>query len=126
MPTTDRICHKLAAAVFMAVLSTSAIGGHPLEDAAYEASNLCAEIDGVTTLDECMRTTSPSPHRAPAKAALLRMLKAREAFMKECDTERGTLRKCQEQADLYIFTGPLRDFKWTVEYLDRVPPSARR
>jgi hypothetical protein len=125
MPSTDKICHMLAA-VFFGVFSTAAIGAHPLEIAADEAATLCAKI-GINSLDGCAETVAPSPDRPAAKAALQRMYKARTAFMQECDTGRGTLRKCQEQADLYIWTGILRgEPPWTVEYLDRVPPSAAR
>lgn len=91
---------------------------HPLEDAAYEAAALCVRVDGVEALEQCMSTTSPSPHRAPARAALQRMFKARAAFMRECDTGH-MLARCQEQAELYIWAGASRDFKWAVQYLDR-------
>jgi hypothetical protein len=97
---------------------------HPLEDAAHEAMALCARLDGVETIDQCMSNVAPSPDRPAAKAALLRLFKARTAFMREC--ERGGLR-CEEQADLYTWAGISRDFSWTVVRTDQpLPPPAQR
>jgi DNA gyrase/topoisomerase IV subunit A len=98
---------------------------HPLEDAAHEAMALCTRLDGVETIDQCMRTTSPSPDRQAAKAALQQLFKERNAFMRQCDAGRN-FGWCQEQADLYTLAGIYRDFKWTVQHLDRVPPHQRR
>lgn len=120
MARTDKFCHLALTVLVMCLASAAA--AHPLEDAAHEAATLCARVDGVEALEQCANTTSPSEHRAPAKAALQRMFKARAAFMRECDTERGMLARCQEQADLYIWAGASRDFKWTVQYLDEPAP----
>jgi hypothetical protein len=102
-------------------IAAGAAAAHPLEDAAHEAMALCARVDGVETIDQCMSTTSQSEHRPPARAALQRLFKARTAFMRACDTGGGLVR-CQEQADLYILAGTMRDFRWTVEHLDRPAP----
>lgn len=102
---------------------TTAASAHPLEDAAHEALTLCARMDGVETIEQCMGTASPSPYRAQAKEALQRLFNERAAFMKLCDTGRGMLERCQEQADLFIWTGTLRDFKWAVQHLDQ--PASR-
>jgi hypothetical protein len=104
--------------VTLALLSGAATA-HPLEDAAHQAMALCARVDGVETIDQCMSTTSQSEHRVPARAALQRLFKARSAFMGECG---GGVVRCQEQADLYIWAGTMRDFRWTVEHLDRPAP----
>ncbi len=116
MARTDNFCHSALTVLVMCLASAAA--AHPLEDAAHEAATLCTRIDGIETVDECMGTTSPSPHRAPAKEALQRMFKARIAFMRGCDTGRGMLARCQEQADLHIWAGASRDFKWAVQHLD--------
>jgi hypothetical protein len=84
---------------------------------------LCARVDGVETIDQCMSTTSQSEHRPPARAALQRLFKARSAFMRDCE---GLVR-CQEQADLYILAGIFRDFSWTVVRMGQpLPPPAQR
>jgi hypothetical protein len=125
MAMTDKFRH-MALTVLVGCLSGAA-AGHPLEDAAYQAMSLCARVDGVETLDQCGATIAPSPDRPAAKAALQRMFKARIAFMAQCDTGRGTLDRCQEQADLYIWAGISRDFSWTVIHLDQpLPPPAQR
>lgn len=120
MAMTDKFRH-IALTVFVGCLSGAA-AAHPLEDAAYHAATMCKAIDGVETIEQCMVTTSQSPNRAPARAALQILFKARTAFMRECDTGRGSLGQCQEQADLYIWAGTMRDFRWTVEHLDRPAP----
>jgi len=88
---------------------------HPLEDAAHEAMSLCSRIEGIETLEKCMTTTAPSPIRPIAKAAVQKLFKERSVFMRDCDTGRN-FGLCQEQADLYVWAGISRDFKWTVEY----------
>ena len=100
-------------------LSGAAASAHQLEDSAHEAMALCARLDGVETIDQCIGNVAPSPERPAAKAALLRLFKARTAFMRECG---AGLVRCQEQADLYIWAGISRDFRWTVEHLDRPAP----
>jgi hypothetical protein len=105
-------------------IAAGAASAHPLEDAAHEAMALCARVEGVETIDECMSTTSQSEHRPPARAALQRLFKARTAFMRDCAS--GIMR-CQEQADLYVWSGISRDFSWTVVRMDRpLPPPALR
>jgi hypothetical protein len=103
------------------MLASGMASAHPLEDAAHEAMALCARVDGVETIDQCMGTTSQSEHRAPARAALQRLFKARSAFMRDCE---GGIFRCQEQADLYIWAGISQNFKRTVEYLDRPTPQS--
>jgi hypothetical protein len=110
-----------ALTIFVTLALAGAAAAHPLEDAAHDAMALCARVDGVETIDQCMRTTSQSEHRPPARAALQRLFKARTAFMRDCDTGSGLVR-CQEQADLYVWGGTMRDFRWTVEHLDRPAP----
>jgi hypothetical protein len=120
-----RMANALTIFVTFAI-AAGAASAHPLEDAAHEAMALCARVDGVETLDQCMSTTSQSEHRPPARAALQRLFKARTAFMRECDTGSGLVR-CQEQSDLYIWAGISRDFKWTVVRTDQpLPPPAQR
>jgi hypothetical protein len=111
----------LASSLCVAVVA----GAHPLEDAAHEAIALCARLDGVETIDQCMNSASPSPDRLAAKGALQRLFKARAAFMGDCDTG-GSLVRCQEQADLYTLAGIYRDFTWTVQHLDQLPPPSQR
>jgi hypothetical protein len=104
-------------------IATGAAAGHPLEDAAHEAMALCARVDGVETIDQCIGTTSQSENRPRARAALQRLFKARSAFMRDCE---GLVR-CQEQADLYVWSGISRDFSWTVVRMDRpLPQPAQR
>jgi hypothetical protein len=107
-------------------LATCQASAHPLEDAAYQAMTLCARMDGIETLEQCGATVAPSPDRPAAKAALMRMFKARAAFMVACDNGRGTLERCQEQADLYVWAGISRDFKLTVQHLDQPAPQSAR
>jgi hypothetical protein len=124
MAMIDKFRH-IALTVLVGCLSCAA-AAHPLEDAAHEAMALCARVDGVETIDQCMSTTSQSEHRPPARAALQRLFKARTAFMRECDTGGGLVR-CQEQSDLYIWAGISRGFSWTVVRMDRpLPPPAQR
>jgi hypothetical protein len=112
-----------ALTIFVTLALAGAAGAHPLEDAAHQAMALCARVDGVETIDQCMSTTSQSEHRVPARAALQRLFKARSAFMGECG---GGVVRCQEQADLYIWAGISRDFSWSVVHLDQLPPPAQR
>jgi hypothetical protein len=125
MAMTDNFRHMVL--TVLVVCLAPAAAAHPLQDAAYQAMTLCTRMEGIETLDQCGATISPSPDRPAAKAALQRMFKARIAFMAQCDTGRGMLERCQEQADLYVWAGAMRDFKWTVQHLDRPPqPSERR
>lgn len=113
-----------ALTIFVTVALCGAASAHPLEDAAREAMALCARVDGVETIDQCMNTTSQSEHRVPARAALQQLFKARSSFMRDCE---GGIFRCQEQADLYIWAGISQDFKWTVVRTDQpLPPPAQR
>jgi hypothetical protein len=123
MAMTDKFRH-IGITVLVGCL-WSAAAAHPLEDAAHEAMALCARLEGVETIDECMGNVAPSPDRPAAKAALQRLFMARTVFMREC--EGGRLVRCQEQADLYTWAGISRDFKWTVVRTDQpLPPPAQR
>jgi hypothetical protein len=85
---------------------------------------LCARVDGVETIDQCMNTTSQSEHRPPARAALQRLFKARTAFMRDCES--GLVR-CQEQSDLYIWAGISRDRTLSIARMGQpLPPPAQR
>jgi hypothetical protein len=106
-----------ALTIFVTIALCGAAAAHPLEDVAYEAMTVCIRIDGIETLDQCMATTAPSPDRPAAKAALQKLFKERSNFIQQCDTGRN-FGWCQEQADLYIWAGISRDFKWNVQHLD--------
>ena len=120
-----KVTHMSKALTIFVTLLAGAAGAHPLEDAAHQAMTLCARMEGVETLDQCMRTTAPSPDRTAAKAALRQVFSERNAYMQQCDTGRN-FGWCQEQADLYTLAGIYRDFRWSVVHLDQLPPPAQR
>jgi hypothetical protein len=123
MAHPDKFCHMALAALVMC-LAPAAVA-HPLEDAAHEAMALCARLEGVETIEQCINSISPSPSRPAAKAALQRLFKAQEAFVQECN--RGMLVRCQEQADLYIWAGISKDRTLSIARMGQpLPPPAQR
>lgn len=98
---TLTICALLVAAVSVSA-KTETI--HPLELATYEATRLCGVVNPDGNLESCGNIAGRSEEHSAARLSMMRLYKARAAFMNTCQAERQ-LEDCTYSADWLMLGG---------------------
>lgn len=113
MATSYNFCHKLVAALLVALVSVGALA-NPLEDAAEQALRLCSALEA-ESIEYCgTEMGGRSPQHSAARKAVGRLFEQRNAFLRLCQHTQP-FERCVEMADWYIGSGVSRLNKVTYE-----------